>query len=245
MNFYKGLPATLYDSFFSEVDEQELNYYAQHIAACPQPALEVGCGTGRLLLPLLERGFNVEGFDVSPDMLAMCKEKAAQRNLAPVLYEQAMQDLDVQKRYGCIFSALGTFQQISNRADAQRALQKLYDHMLPGGRLIVYLYLPWHDAPPFGEWHEHETIVVHNKKIVVREKSIHDPLEQLIFSTYCYEVFENSMCIEQEEHELTLRWYSRYEFQMMLAQAGFKNSIVSAGYDDNGPFDVMLFCAMK
>lgn len=245
MNFYKGLPATLYDSFFSEVDEQELNFYAQHISACPQPALEVGCGTGRLLLPLLERGLNVEGFDASPEMLVLCKEKATQLGFSPVLYEQNMQHLALSKQYGCIFSALGTFQQLMHRADAQQALQKFYDHLLPGGRLVVYLYLPWHNAPPFGDWHQHEAVYSDDTEIVVREKLVHDPLEQLIFSTYRYELKRNEIVVAQEEAELVVRWYSRYEFVMMLERAGFKNITVSAGYEDNGPFDVMLFCATK
>ena len=245
MNFYSGLSATLYDSFFPEIDEPEINFYAQHILACPQPALEIACGTGRMLLPLLERGLDVEGFDASPEMLAQCRAKAAEKNLSPILYEQYMQDLSLSKQYGCIFSPLGSFQQMSDRADAQQALQKFYDHLLPGGRLIVYLHLPWHDAPPFGEWHEHEAIKAGDTEIVVHEKSVHDPLEQLLFSTYRYEVFENSVCIEREEYELTLRWYSRYEFKMMLERVGFKNITVSAGYNDNGPFDVMLFCAAR
>lgn len=245
MNFYKGLPAILYDSFFLEVDEQELNFYAQHIAACAQPALEVGCGTGRLLLPLLERGFIVEGFDASPEMLALCKAKAAQLDLSPVLYEQQMQHLAVSKQYGCIFSALGTFQQLADRDDAQQALKKFYDHLLPGGRLIIYLHLPWQDAPSFGDWHEHDVVKLADTEIEVHEKSIHNPIEQLIFSTYRYAVKRNGISVAQDEKELTIRWYSRYEFEMMLEQAGFKNIVITAGYEDNGPSDVMLFCAMK
>ena len=245
MSFYKGLPATLYDSFFPHVDEQELDFYARHIASSAHPALEVGCGTGRILLPLLERGLAVEGFDASLDMLELCRAKAEQLHLAPVLYEQRMQDLALSKQYGCIFSALGTFQQIADRDDAQRALQKFYDHLMPGGRLIVYLHLPWQDALVFGDWHEHETVKSDDVEIVVHEKSIHEPIEQLVFSRYRYAVKRNDVIVAQEEKELTIRWYSRYEFVMMLECAGFKDITVSAGYEDNGPFDVMLFRAMK
>lgn len=245
MNFYAGLPATLYDSFFPEVDEQELAFYAQHIKDCAPPALEVACGTGRILLPLLERGLDVEGFDASPEMLAQCKAKAAQKHLSPVLYQQLMQDLSLSKKYGCVFSPLGSFQQVADRDDAQQALQKFYNHLLPGGKLIMYLHLPWYDAPTFGDWHEHESVVMGDKKIIVHEKSIHDPLEQLVFSTYRYEVWQNNIMQSREEKEQTIRWYSRYEFEMMLEGAGFSTVTVSAGYEDYGPFDVMLFCAVK
>jgi SAM-dependent methyltransferase len=245
MNFYFGLSVKLYDSFFPEIDELELNFYARHIAACLQPALEVGCGTGRLLLPLLERGLDVEGFDSSPDMLAVCKEKAMQRELLPVMYEQRMQDLALPKKYGCIFSALGTFQQLENLEDAQRALRTFYEHLLPCGRLFIYLYLPWHDAPTFGEWHQHDPVVADDTTIIVHEKSIHDPIEQLVYSWYRYEVWQSDTCITRQDNEQTIRWYSRYEFQFMLERAGFSDIAVLAGYDNCGPSDIMIFSAKK
>lgn len=245
MNFYKGLPAELYDTFFSDVDDQELDFYAQHIVACSQPALEVGCGTGRILLPLLERGLSVEGVDASPDMLGLCRAKAEKKNLAPVLYEQYIQDLYISKKYGCIFSPLGTFQQIENREDAQRALQKMYEHLLPNGRLLIYLYLPWYDAPTFGEWHQHDPVIADDKTIIVYGKSIHDPIEQLVYSRYRYEVWQSGSCITQQEKEQTIRWYSHYEFQFMLERAGFSDIAVLAGYDNDGPSDNMIFSAQK
>lgn len=245
MHFYSGLSVLFYDYFFPEHDNQETDFYAQHISLSPSPALEVGCGSGRLLLPLLKRGLHVEGLDMSPEMLAQCREKAQSLNLKPILYEQRMQDLSLSKQYGCIFSALGTFQQISARDDAQRALHQFYNTLLPGGRLIIYLYLPWHDAPPFGEWYAHETVSIADREITVYEKSVHDPQEQLVYAHYRYELKQHNVVIKQEEKDLTIRWYSRFEFEMMLEKAGFKEIAVSAGYDDSGPFDLMLFCAKK
>lgn len=244
-DFYTGLPAQLYDQFFPEIDEQELAFYAKHIQISPAPALEIACGTGRILLPLLEQGFAVEGFDASPEMLQLCKRKAKQQNLRPTLYQQTMQNLKLPKKYGCLFSPLGSFGQIEDRDDAQKALRNFYDHLVLGGKLVMYLHLLWHNAPTFGDWHQHEPVMKNGTKIVVHEKLIHDPIEQLIFATYRYEVQQKNEIIAQTSHEMTMRWYSRFEFQMMLQQVGFGNIQVSAGYQDNGPFDVMLFVAQK
>ena len=182
-----------------EVDEQELTFYATHIVSCPQPALEVACGTGRILLPLLARGFDVQGFDASPEMLAQCKAKAKQQHLFPVLYEQRMQDLTLPRQYGCIFSPLGSFQHLFDRDDAQRALQKFYDHLLPGGKLIIYIHLPWYNAPAFGDWHAHEPVRIGDQTIIVHEKLVHDPIEQLIFSHYRYEVRQDNVTVSYEK----------------------------------------------
>lgn len=244
--FYQGLPVLYYDAFFCELDEAELLFYKQMIASAPSPALEIACGTGRLLLPLLQAGLSVEGFDSSPQMLAQCKIKAEQATIKPVLYEQAMQALSLPKRYGCIFSALGSFQQLSDLVDAYAALRHFYEYLLPGGKLVIYLYLPWHNAPEFGQWHEQEPIALQDgKTLLVTEKTLHDPIEQQLFMTYCYQLKENGKIIATEEKDMVIRWYSRHEFELMLASVGFKDIKVYNGYDDNGPSDVMIFVACK
>ncbi len=244
--FYTGLPAQYYDYFFPEADEQELAYYHKHIIEAPGPALEIACGTGRILLALLERGLAVEGFDSSSEMLALCREKAQKKKLEPVLYQQTMHELALPKRYGCLYSPLGSFGMMADRAQAQQALKNFYDHLLPNGILLIYLHLPWHQAPEFGVWHEIEPRQISiDERIVVQEKAVHDPIEQLIYSTYRYQLYQGDALALQEEKELVTRWYSRYEFQMMLQQVGFDQITVSAGYEDQGPFDVMLFKAGK
>ena len=243
--FYSGLPAQLYDQFFPEIDEQELAFFIQYIEKLPAPSLEIACGTGRILLPLLERGYQVEGFDASLEMLAQCKQKAEQKQLSPILYQQTMQNLKLPKKYGCIFSPVGSFQQLEDRDDAQKALCNFYDHLLPGGKLVIYLHLPWHNAQTLGQWHQHESITCGDKKITVSEKMIHEPSEQKFFASYRYDVWQKSECVAKDKKDMTLRWYSRFEFQMMLEKAGFKDIKVSSGYEDDGPFDVMLFIAQK
>jgi SAM-dependent methyltransferase len=244
-NYYAGSIASYYDLFFPAIDEQEINFYARHIASCAAPALEIGCGTGRVLLELLKRGYDVQGFDCSRAMLEQCKAKAAALGYEPVLYEQRMQELSLPKQYGCIYSPLGTFQHIADRNEAQAALQKCYEHLLPNGILLVYLYLPWQNAPIFGEWHQHDPVASEDTEIIVHEKSIHDPIEQLIFSSYRYDIKSIGLPFSHEEFEQTTRWYSRYEFEMMLECAGFKDITVSVGYEDSGPNDVMLFRARR
>ncbi len=55
---------------FNRAEPAELAYYQAAIERSGQPALDLGCGAGRLLLPLLAAGLDVDGVDLSPDMLA-------------------------------------------------------------------------------------------------------------------------------------------------------------------------------
>ena len=67
---------------FNEPDPVELAFYQGFVERDGQPALDLGCGTGRLLLPLLQAGLDVDGCDLSADMLAQCSELAARAGLA-------------------------------------------------------------------------------------------------------------------------------------------------------------------
>jgi SAM-dependent methyltransferase len=244
--FYQGLSAFYYDAFFCEPDEAELQFYQQIIASADAPTLEIACGTGRLLLPLLQTGFSVEGFDSSPEMLELCKQKASKVHIEPIIYHEQMQTLALPKQYGCMFSAIGSFQQLSNLDDAYEALKRFHQHLLPQGKLVIYLYLPWYNAPEFGQWHEHEPVILQDgQSLLVAEKTVHDPIEQQMFMVYRYQLKDQDKVIATEEKEMTIRWYSRHEFELMLSSVGFENIEVYNGYNNTGPADVMIFVASR
>lgn len=245
MTFYKGLSAIYYDQFFQEPDQQELQFYEEVIkSAPPAPALEIACGTGRVLLPLLQKGLSVEGFDNSPQMLEVLKQKAAQTGAQATVYLQSMQTLALPKKYGCLFSPLGSFGQLAQLQDAYVALQRFYKHLVPGGILSIYLYLPWHNAPEFGLWHEHDVLLLPDgKALCVFEHAVHDVFEQQVHMRYRYEVWQGQQLLTTEQKEMSIRWYSRHEFELMLRSVGFEHIQVQAGYCNDGPADVMLFVA--
>jgi SAM-dependent methyltransferase len=72
----------------------EIDYFRRFIERDGQPALDVACGTGRLLLPFLHAGLDVDGCDLSEDMIALCRERAEREGLSPTLFVQPMHELD-------------------------------------------------------------------------------------------------------------------------------------------------------
>jgi SAM-dependent methyltransferase len=68
---------------FTSAGTEELDFYRTMIGRDGEPALDLACGTGRLLLPLLRGGLEVDGCDLSPDMLAYCRERARDEGLDP------------------------------------------------------------------------------------------------------------------------------------------------------------------
>lgn len=99
-SWHYGLMAQWWAEF--NVEAPELGYYKGAIERYGQPALDLACGTGRLLVPLLKDGLDVDGCDLSADMLACCRLRAERMELSPRLYLQAMHALDLPRRYRSI-----------------------------------------------------------------------------------------------------------------------------------------------
>ncbi|MFV9507933.1 MAG: class I SAM-dependent DNA methyltransferase, partial [Oscillochloridaceae bacterium umkhey_bin13] len=97
--------------------------------------LDVGCGTG-LHLVHLRQHFEVEGLDVSPEMLAVARERCADIPL----HEHSMVDFQLDHRFdviGCLFSSIAY---VKTAANMRQAVATMAKHLQPGGLLIVE---PW------------------------------------------------------------------------------------------------------
>lgn len=135
---YQKLCVEFYDLEQHPRHEQALKFYMQHALQAQGPILEPMCGTGRFLIPMLQAGLDAEGFDASPYMLDVLKQKYALVNSkeAPVS-QQFVQDFTSSKKYSLIFIPYGSWGLITDISDAQKGLAGLYNCLLPGGTLIV------------------------------------------------------------------------------------------------------------
>src|SRR5688572_133102 len=129
----------------------EIDYFRRFVERNGQPALDVACGTGRLLLPYLRAGLDVDGCDVSADMLALCQQKAERDGLSPRLYRQPMHELDLPRRYRTLV-VCGAFGLGGSRAQDLTALERFHRHLEPGGVLVLEHYLPYEDARHWSYW---------------------------------------------------------------------------------------------
>ncbi len=134
VTWHHGLVARWWAEF--EREGPEIDYFQQLIRARGEPALDAGCGTGRLLLPAVAAGLDVDGCDVSADMLSLCRERATSAGLSVELYEQAMPELELPRRYRKIF-VCGSLGIGGGREIFEQALRRFRRHLEPGGLLVV------------------------------------------------------------------------------------------------------------
>jgi ubiquinone/menaquinone biosynthesis C-methylase UbiE len=132
---YSGLIAESWDLLRGDTSRwADRPFYRDAILRSGQPALDVGCGTGRLLLDYLTEGIDVDGVDNSPEMLAISRRKAQELGLQPVLYQQAMEALELPRAYRTILVPSSSFQLVTGAEAAVEAMRRFLRHLVPGGR---------------------------------------------------------------------------------------------------------------
>jgi SAM-dependent methyltransferase len=141
---YRGLLAESWDLLRGDTSEwPDRPFFREIMLDNGQPALDVGCATGRLILDYMAAGLDVDGVDVSPDMLAICRQKARSLGLQPNLYLQAIEHLDLPRTYDTIFVTSSTFQLVTDLADVREALRRFHSHLNPGGKLVMSFMVFW------------------------------------------------------------------------------------------------------
>ena len=142
MSAYGPLCQQFYDADKPRPDDAELAWYLDRLPRDAGPVLEPMCGSGRLLVPLAERGFAMHGVDTSAAMLGACRARLAAAGLAATLVRQDMAVLNLPFRYGAAFVAAGSFQLLVDPAHARSALERIRAHLVPPRMLLLDLRVP-------------------------------------------------------------------------------------------------------
>src|SRR5438874_12192972 len=117
---YTGMMADAWDLLRGDTSSwSDRFFYRELIGQYGQPVLDVGCGTGRLLIDYLAQGIDIDGVDNSPEMLAICVEKAQRAGLRLGVFEQAMQRLDSPRTYRIIMLLSSSLQLPIDPRDAR------------------------------------------------------------------------------------------------------------------------------
>ncbi len=242
-SWHHGLVARWWSLF--RTTGPEIEYFRQFVEA-GQPALDVACGAGRLLVPYVEAGMDVDGCDASPDMVRLCQEAAGAVGASPTVSCQAMHELDLPRRYATIF-VCGGLGLGSTREQDQEALRRLHEHLEPGGRLVLDNEVPCSDAAHWTLWTSgrreglpeppkppgSRRLGPDGDEYALESRLLDlDPLrQQEAWEIEAYR-WRDGELIARERHQLTCNLYFCDELVMMLRQAGFTSIDVRGQYND-------------
>jgi len=150
---YDGLVAEAYDCWLgSDVDYDDVDIYRDAIERGDGPALELGCGNGRLLLRYRRAGLDVEGLDSAPDMLAICRTHAAAAGVAVTLHCADWIAFDLGRQFATIYNPAGSFMLIDDEDRARQALSTWMGHLGRHGQLLIAMGIPRGDFEARWEW---------------------------------------------------------------------------------------------
>ncbi|MCA1648243.1 MAG: class I SAM-dependent methyltransferase [Chloroflexi bacterium] len=200
------------------------------------PVLELACGTGRLLGPLVQAGFVTTGVDSSPAMLERARLRIARASGArATLVEQRLETLDLAAQFRTIILGLDSFGLLLKRADQVRALQAAKRHATHDGRLILDVAngnLRGAIEPPEELLHDLTLADPESgrpiTKFILRRPRPADQLDELMFF---YDEQDERGYLRRSTIELRLRWFTRFELELLLQSAGWQVEELYGNYD--------------
>jgi ubiquinone/menaquinone biosynthesis C-methylase UbiE len=203
----RGYDAALAGSTLFAADER---FVERH---CPTAGnlIDLGCGTGRMLLTLAGRGYRVVGVDLSSEMLAVAREKAAATGLPVHLIRANLAELDAIADASfdhaiCLFSTLGMVMGADTR---RQVVRHVFRMLRPGGHFVLHVHNRWFSAldPSGRRW----------------------LLKNLLASAFGSAIAgDRVMPVHQGVAGLTLHLFTRREAMELLRSAGFRIVEVAA-----------------
>jgi len=236
-----GLVADLYDWVVPYRARPDVAFFVEAAKDAGPPVLEIGCGTGRILIPSARAGIDIVGLDSSPQMLGVCRERLRQEDAAVQsrveLVQADMCTFDLGRRFTLATLPFRPFQHLIAVEDQLACLMSIRRHLVEGGHVILDLFNPSLDAltsrqegQEVGE--EPEFSTPDGRRVVRRHTIVaHDRFNQVNHVELIYYVTHPDGRQERLVHAFAMRYLFRFEVEHLLVRCGFEVERVYAGFD--------------
>jgi ubiquinone/menaquinone biosynthesis C-methylase UbiE len=246
MEAYFSYPAEYYDEDYTVgvPDRGDIAFYKKYAVQKSSPILELGCGTGRILIPIAQTGIECYGLDFNREMLGVCETKARALDLKNVhLQVASMENFRYDKQFSLIYIPFRSFQHLLSTEDEIRCLQLAHEHLRQDGLLILDVFAPKIDRiAGYGKQKE-EWEKEFSRKNERTESTITryyqaraDLVQQVVDVTMKWEERDSrGGLVAKKEGNFKLRYIFRYELEHLLVRCGFEPKIY--GNFDERPYD--------
>ncbi len=218
----------------------DVQFYVDEAAAVRGPVLELGCGTGRILLPSARAGAAITGLDSSEHMLERCRAKIAGESdevrKRITLRRGDVRDFDLAERFELITAPFRVVQHLTSIDDQLRFLDAAARHLAPGGRLVFDVFNPNLARLVAADSAEHEDTpeqllpdgrTLRRAFRVVRVRLI----DQVSEVELIYYVGDTTRTVQRYVQAFEMRWFFRAEIEHLLARGGFRLRSIYGDFD--------------
>ena len=226
-NYYGSLCTEMYEILHKEAPQEELSFYLS-FAEKGMKILEPLCGSGRFLIPFLERGFDISGIDLSAEMLAKLNEKAPNAKV----FQKDILEYDSTEKYDYIFISSGSVSLFTDMDLCKKILHKMKDLFKKDGRFIFAVDTIADKCPNNSDYKT--SISVKTKEgyeLILKGKNYYDEKTHTQYSPSIYELYDGAKLLQQEKMDFQTHLYELGEIEPYLREIGFTKLNVYSSYD--------------
>lgn len=226
-NYYGSLCTEMYEILHKEAPQEELSFYLS-FAEKGMKILEPLCGSGRFLIPFLERGFDISGIDLSAEMLAKLNEKAPNAKV----FQKDILEYDSTEKYDYIFISSGSVSLFTDMDLCKKILHKMKDLLKKDGRFIFAVDAIADKCPNNSDYKT--SISVKTKEgyeLILKGKNYYDEKTHTQYSPSIYELYDGAKLLQQEKMDFQTHLYELGEIEPYLREIGFTKLNVYSSYD--------------
>lgn len=233
--------ADIYDAVYADLTH-DVDFYVELARGSGGPVLELGCGTGRISLPIAREGIAVTGIDISPRMIEVAQAKAAKRGLSErcVFQSGDMAALQLAERFPLVIMPFRSFQSMLATEEQRQALGRVRERLAPGGVFAMDTFNPdvsslVNDETARLAYHLKDVERENGGTLVVWGQNGWDPVTQVNDIRLIIEEVSDEGVVERRLiRDFEQRYTFRYEMEHLLELSGFDLEAVYGDFD-GGP----------
>ncbi|MSQ22220.1 MAG: class I SAM-dependent methyltransferase [Dehalococcoidia bacterium] len=238
MSSYGDSWADIYDMAHSAVTE-DISLWVEEAKASAGPVLELGCGTGRVAVPIAQAGIRLVGLDSSAAMLRLARAKARKLRLGADrlrFVRGDMRELSLGQRFPLVIIPFRSFQFLLSVADQCQSLDAIRRHLTPGGRLVMSLFVPDLERltrhPSIPLYDGEITYPITGHRLLFWYQNSYDNFNQIVtVRTIIEEVDGQGDVVRKTYRDYQIRYSYRFEVQHLLAACGYDVVDVYGSFD--------------
>jgi SAM-dependent methyltransferase len=233
--------ADLYDEVTPYAARPDVDFFVEAARESGGPVLELGSGTGRVLIPTARAGIAITGLDLSPHMLAVCRKKleseAETVRSRVLLVEGDMRAFELPERFRLVTMPFRPFQHLTTVEDQLACLGCIRHHLADDGRLILDVFNPSLEAlvkDNLGvEMTPEPAFTTADGRKVIRKHKIlwRDRVNQIQQIELIHYVKHPDGREERLVQAFPMRYFFRFEVEHLLARSGFEVEQLYSDYD--------------
>ena len=195
--------------------------------------IDIGCGTGCTIIPLLKNGYNTTGVDISQEMLNVLKEKLSNNKLKTDLVCADMSEFNLNREYSLVIMPRSPFIHLKSREHQKKALLNINKHLCRGGIVSLNtVMVDFKDVSNNSKYLRFEYINANGKKEKVYNQLKYNYENQIGTGKWTFEEYDEvDNLLNTKECQISIKFSQKCEIENLFELCGFEILALYGGYD--------------